>query len=117
MSCLWEKLRDLNYSLQVATKVALERDEELRNDYLEAVEWACTHVDQLVYVDETAKDRNSARRRRYYSKRGQTPVASEMFHGADVRYTMLAAADIDGFILPACEVVLRETGPNDGCNT
>jgi hypothetical protein len=61
---LWKKLHDeCQYSLQVATKAAIEQDEELRNEYLEAVESIVKYLDQLVYLDEMQKGRNDARRR------------------------------------------------------
>ena len=114
-SYIWKKLKDeVGYSLQVATKQAIDRDEELRDEYLESVEEAVMYLDQLVYIDETQKSRNDARRRRYWSQMGVTPVAPDPFHGfRDERYSLLAAADINGFIQSACEVVHRERGDND----
>jgi len=68
----------------------------------------------LVFVDESAKDRNSSRRRRSWSKRGQTPFRDAYLASASgPRYTLIAACDLDGFILEACQTVEREHGAAD----
>jgi hypothetical protein len=57
-----KKLHDeCQYSLQVATKAAIERDEEQRNEYLEAVKLIVKYLDQLVYLDEMQKGCKDAR--------------------------------------------------------
>jgi hypothetical protein len=69
---------------------------------------------QFVFIDETAKDRLSCRRGRAWQQKGSytdIPRAFNPHH--DFRYTVLAAADLDGFILEACELVRRRRGADD----
>jgi hypothetical protein len=112
---LWERLvSDCNYSLQVATDRALQRNEEQRKEYKEAMDLWVQRADQVLFLDETHKDRNSARRRRFWSVRGQTPFRDAYFAGSHgKRYTMMGACDIHGFILEACQIIQREDGSDD----
>jgi len=75
---------------------------------------AFAQPNMFCFVDETAKDRNAARRRRSWGPRGEDNDVSKLFNplGA-VRYTMLAAADINGFVRGAIDVVQREHGVDD----
>ena len=103
------KMKQLGLSLQVVTYLARQRDEEQRSQYKSALEMLVMHPNQLLFLDETAKGRNDARRRRSYSPRGVTPTASVPFTGSHgKRYSMLAACDMDGFIKETCEIVERE---------
>ena len=72
------------------------------------------NADMWIFIDETHKGRLEARLRKAWAPRGQNNDISAHFcpNGA-VRYTMLAAADINGFVLGACDVVERERGDND----
>ena len=112
---IWMRLvSDCNYSLQVATDRALLRSEEEQQKYKAALEKWVHKPDQLIYIDETQKDRNSSWRRRYWSLRGQTPFRNAYFAGTHAkRYTLLAACDLNGFVLGACETVQREHGDTD----
>jgi DDE superfamily endonuclease len=115
-SWLWKKLNsDCNYSLQVATDRSYDADEEERNEYQQAINTMVAYPEMLVYLDESQKDRNSSRRRRMWSKRGQSPFRTAYFDGSHrKRYTLLAACDIDGFIFEACETVEQSRGVEDG---
>ena len=64
-------------------------------------------------MDESQKDKNAARRRRSWSKRGLTPFRTVYFEGSHgFRYTLIAACDINGFIYEACEPIYQ-SGSND----
>jgi hypothetical protein len=79
-------------------------------EYIRALEHILANPSMALFVDETAKDRNAARRRRHWSKQCQTPIEREFFIGDNQRkrYSMLSACDMNGFILAACEIVERE---------
>lgn len=108
-SLVWKKLKEeCNYSLQVATETAFQMNEEDRAQYLEAVEAAAFNPEMLLYLDESQKDRNSARRRRWWARRGRTPFRTAYFEGnRGVRYSLIAACDVNGFIKETCDIVRR----------
>jgi transposase len=82
--------------------------------YQECIDRIVLDPSQLVFLDETQKDRNSSRRRRSWFRRGRNPFRDAYFAGSHgKRYTLVAACDINGFIIEACETILREEGPND----
>lgn len=105
--------RDLNFRLKVFCEVARQRcfyqEQEILSDlsiYLQG------HPELLICIDETHKDRNAARRRRGWFKKF-APAELKVWHKNCVRYTMLAAADINGFIPSACDTVMRDIGNSD----
>lgn len=113
---MWRKLKSepIGYSLQVATDRASQQEAALVEDYFRDLEYWMHDPSQLIFVDESAKDRNSSRRRRSWSRRGLTPFRKAYFAGSHFkRYTLIAACDINGFVLEACETVLREHGAAD----
>ena len=113
-SYVWKRLTQIGYSLQVASDRAYEIDEDEREEYKQAILEIVLHGKQFIYLDETARGKNASRKRRLWSRRGQTPFRYVYFNGIDdVRYTMLAACDIDGFLLEACEIIEPKRGPND----
>ena len=114
-SYLWKKLiLEVGYSLQVATDKATQQEREQVQEYLDELGLLLGDTSQLVFVDESAKDRNSSRRRRSWSKKGQTPFQpAYLAQSSSNRYTLIAACDVNGFIVEACETVLRERGAAD----
>jgi transposase len=64
-------------------------------------------------IDETHKDRNAARRRRGWKRRNSNAEIQEWYR-YNVRYTLLAAADVNGFIPCACHTVLRDHISEEG---
>lgn len=115
-STVWRVLtKRIKYSLQVVVDRAKQVDEQQREDYKNALHETVLFPDMAVFIDETAKDRNSARRRRHWSKRRKTPIRDSFFIGDDHRrrYSLLSACDVNGFIIEACELVEREYSPND----
>ena len=72
------------------------------------------NADQIVMLDESRKDKNSARRRRAWSKKGKKAVLREFFGPSDftINYTLLACADVNGFIEEACDIVIRDGTPD-----
>lgn len=64
-------------------------------------------AEQFIWVDESHCDPKSCHRKRGYQPRGQGRHhhVLENFGPATKRYSLLAAADIDGFVIDACEAV------------
>jgi hypothetical protein len=90
------------------------RDEEERREYQQFLNEFVVTPRQLVYLDETAKGRNASRLRRSWFKRGRQPFRDTYFEDHNSkRYTMIAACDINGFIIKTCEIIERERGVND----
>ena len=112
---LWRKMKnELEYSLQVATDRSYSSSEEEQREYQAALAARLINPDQLIFIDESQKDRNSSRRRRSWSRRGQTPFRPAYLarlHGK--RYTLLAACDVHGFVIEACETVELSHGSTD----
>ena len=71
--------------------------------------------ERLITIDETHKDRNAGRRRRGWGHRGKTggEIVHAWFQNV-ARYTLIAAADINGFIPAACHTVLRDEISDEG---
>ena len=118
LSYIWKKLTSnaIQYSLRRAIEIATERDEEERSRYLSARKTALKRPDMALFIDETFKDRNAARRKRKWGRRGRrrqyrAPLSFAGSH--DQRYSVLAACDINGFVIEACERVGAKTSPSD----
>lgn len=124
MSYIWKKLTGsaIRYSLKKAIEVAAERNEEDRARYLESRGVGLEDVygvprpEMAVFIDETYKGRNDARRMRRWGRKGRKasyrhPFSFEGSH--DRRYSLLAAADINGFIIEACETVYAKSSSTD----
>ena len=62
------------------------------------------HPNQALLIDETHKDRSACRRSRAYGRVGENLELSSWFNDY-VRYTMIGAANIYGFIPEACEII------------
>lgn len=65
-----------------------------------------------IFVDESNKDRNAARRKYGWSKVG-TPVNYRSLFNMDTHYTLIGVADCFGFVIPACHVVLHKYKKKD----
>ena len=112
---IWRYLHDrLGYSLRVLSDVAKQRsidDEERFLAGLDGLLQGCP--ERLVMVDETHKDRNAARRRRGWKKRNSNAETNEWYQNC-VCYTMMGAADINGFIPFCCHLVERKETSDEG---
>ena len=117
-SYIWNRLckdtQDCNYSLQVASDRSYAADEEERSEFLQALADRVINPNHVIFLDESQKDRNSSRRRRCWSKKGEShfrEVYLASSHGK--RRTFLGACAIDGFILEACTTVEQSHGYDD----
>lgn len=105
--------RDLNVCLKVLSEVARQRCIEEEHQFLTRIAaFIQMKPEMLCCVDETARDENAARRRRGWI--GKHEIAEHTsWYKCCIRYCMLAAADINGFITRACKVVPRENVASD----
>ena len=72
-------------------------------------------AERLITIDEMHKDRNAARRRRSWGRKGNTQgVRLKTWFDNVARYTLLVAVDISGFIPAACDTVRRDDISNEG---
>lgn len=106
--------RKLKYSLKVLVEVALQRSLEDEEKFLLEIALLLQGCpERLVLVDESHKCRNAARRRRGWGPKNKPCVYREWYRNC-VRYTLIAAADINGFIPSACHCVLRDHISDEG---
>ena len=108
--------RDFGYSLQVLQEKAIQRNEVLRAAYKDALKNLLRtdcNPRMVVFIDETHKDKNSSRRRRGWGRRNKGLFVDRWFR-EEVRYTLIASCDIDGFISEACVNHYRNEGSTEG---
>ena len=111
--------RKLGYSLQVLQEVATQRNELLRESYRSALRHLLKNghsVSSLVFIDETHKDRSASRRRRGWGKRNSGGLLIRRWFREEVRYTLIAAADINGFVTDACMNFYRNDSSREGAS-
>ena len=113
---LWRYItKHLGFSLQTLTKFAAQQCEATRLQFKNVLELTiCDRPDLLVMVDETHQDRNAARRRRGYGKRNGGGIKLKRWFKSVARYTLIAVADINGFIDFGCKTYLREDTSSEG---
>jgi hypothetical protein len=108
---LTRKYREKLSFSKAFVRIASQRNEADRELYKHVPRGFVNHPNQVVFVDKTAKDRNSSRHGRAWGRRGQKTRHFRQF-GDAVLYTCIAACDIHGFFLHACDIVLREATEN-----
>ena len=98
------------YSMKVSDTVANRQCEMDEIRFLQALEvYLQSDTERLITIDETHKDRNAGRRRRCWKYKGNgAGVTIRTWFDNVARYTLLAAADFNGFILAACHTVRRD---------
>jgi transposase len=106
--------RDLQLTLKLAYAKAAQRNEIRRAQHQGDMDAITGNPRQFIFIDETAKDRNAARSRRYWQRVGsKTDVLEVFFDRSRWLYTLIAAVDIDGFIPEACDLVYRRRNTQD----
>ena len=111
--------RRLGYTLQVLQEIAIQRDEILRKAYNDALHQLLSVKSDprvVVFIDETHKDRNSSRRRRGWGPRNSNNFSVRRWFRDEVRYTMIVAADISGFIPETCLNYYRDEKGREGAS-
>jgi transposase len=96
MSALHENLRDLGLTYKRLKRVAAERDDGFRADWLHNMTTNYT-TEQLVFLDESSKDDRTTLPRYGWSLSGQFPFDSVRLNRG-IRYSVLPALTIDGYM-------------------
>lgn len=104
----------LNYSLQVCYESAKQRDEIERVRYKEALQSLIQNPRQGFVIDETHKDSRASRRQRAWTRRNSGGAEVKKWFYNHVRYTMIAAMNIDGFIDHTIELVKLDEISSEG---
>ena len=107
-SSIHRGLQKIGYTLLVIQEKAREANEAERLQFRNGLRFLCLkHPNQALLIDETHKDHSACRRRRAYGRKGENLELSSWFANF-VRYTMIGAANIYGFIPEACEIIRRD---------
>lgn len=60
-----------------------------------------------IFIDESNKDRKAAKMKWGWSPRGVAVQYRGLFN-QDIRYTFIGAANHEGFVIPACDIILHK---------
>ena len=113
-STLWRRMHALGYSLQKMVFRARQRSEADRQRFRRKLDVFLPDPRMAIWVDETQKSSNAARRLRGWGKRSNPPVVDTFFEeDFRKRYTMIGASNYKGFVESACKIVEREHDRND----
>jgi DDE superfamily endonuclease len=99
--CLRERL---GYSRKVIFMKASQYIEQDKINFIETLRNLVDTPEMIIFIDESHKDKNSARRKYGWSKKGTAVNYKGMFN-LDRRYTLVGVADCFGFVVEACETV------------
>ena len=113
---IWRKL---GYSLQVLQEIAQQRNNLLRQAYKDALANILNNGyddGSLIFIDETHKDRSASRRRKGWGRRNAGGLLVNRWFREDIRYTLIAAVDINGFVQEACYNYYRNEGLREGAS-
>lgn len=95
-STIHKIVRDLGFTYKYLSKAALERDEELRREWMEEIQSEFVAA-QMVFVDESSKDDRTIYRRFGRAPRGMKAATGAKFVRG-TRYSIIAAITVDGYI-------------------
>ena len=112
ISHIYREIRRNGFSCKKIYLRAAQVDKMERLDFRLRLQEMCIRPEMLICVDETARVRMNGIRDRMWSRIGQY-LGSTMyrfFGTRKMRYSMIAAGDINGFVIEACSVVMRERG-------
>ena len=105
-------LQDANLSRAVLARNAIQQDAMRQQAFLDQIS-LIQSIDMFIMVDETHKDRKAGSRRYGWGERGSLHLVMEVFNNpVEKLYTVIAAADVNGFIEEACQTVLRPATVN-----
>ena len=109
----------MGYTLQVLQDIAAQQNEILRQQYKDSLEHLLRHDKnprKLIFIDKTHKDCHASRQRKGWGKRNSGGLIINRWFIDEVRYTMIAAANIDGFVFETCANYYRSEESNEGAS-
>ena len=107
ISTISKKLKKEKYTNKKIYTKACQAIEAIKAMFIANMRMVLKTPEMALFLDETAKDRKAARRKRGWSLRGIEIVFNEPFN-TDIRYTMIGAADCYGFVPYMCETIMHE---------
>lgn len=112
---IWRVLvNELGWTLQIAHAAAKQRDEVARARHQAHLFSLTADPAQFVFIDETCKNSETSLRKRCWMPRNRPlPLSTYFNDSGSTTYTVLAAADINGFIVESCELVRRKRNAQD----
>ena len=97
-SALQRNLEDAGLSRKLLHKIAREREEEARREYMDVIQdHSAGRGEEFVFVDETSKNDHDTARRYGRALRGQRADFVDNFVRGD-RYSLVAAITIEGYL-------------------
>ena len=114
-STIYETMtKRMGFSLQVCYEAAKQQNEMERRLYKEALKCVVKNAGQVLVIDEVHKDKKASRRRRAWGKRNSGGVALRKWFRNEVRYTMIAGFNIDGFMQSTVGIFPRDEISEEG---
>jgi len=95
-TALHDNLAELGLTWKIMRRAALERDDALRAAWLEDTLLRYT-ADEMVFLDESSKDRHTIFRKYGRSPQGTRPVIQRL-QDRGTRYSILPAITVDGYV-------------------
>ena len=105
-STVHRNLMRIGVSLTIIHEKAREAEYADRRIFAENLEFFVQHPCQLLFIDETHRDRNTCRRRRAYSFK-QEKVELDGWFRETIRYTMIGVSNINRFVKEACDIIFE----------
>lgn len=98
VTTIYRALRRLNYTNKRVSAVALERNDLDRDAFMNSMANIVTRLDQLVFIDEAARNRKTSGRIHGWARSGAKCMQRRFFVRGQ-RYSILPALTIDGIYL------------------
>ncbi len=100
------QLKKMKYTRRVMYEKAMQQIAKEKEDFTDSLKFHLSRPEMAIYVDESNKNRQSTRRRYGYGRMGSTIKYRAIFN-RDIQYTFIAAANMYGFVIEACDEVLH----------
>ena len=107
LSSIHKQLKRLQYSRKIVYEKASQAIDAEKQDYIATLRQYLKRPEMAIFVDESNKDRVAHKRKYGWSKVG-TPVNFKIKFNSDVRYTLIGAANVKGFVTAACQTILHQ---------